>query len=60
MINKEKLRKFLMECNVEENENVVADDSYPSHRAYHLGQAHITAVIITKLDAGEFDEEVNE
>jgi len=56
MIDKEKLREFLMSRNQEAN-NEVAKDSAVHLYYYNLGQSHATDEIITKLDSGEFDTE---
>lgn len=57
MISKEGLRKFLMERNVEANDEIVKGDAIHIYY-YNFGHACATAEIIKKLDAGEFDEEV--
>jgi hypothetical protein len=58
MIDKEKLRALLMRKHMRANTNI--EDKGKDNNLYHyyLGQASATAKIITKLDAGEFDEEV--
>ena len=55
MINKEKLREFLIERHTEAHalSNCAGGAGY----FYQLGQAHVLAAIITKLDSGKFDIE---
>ena len=54
MISKEKLRKFLFARNQEANKEIL----FSNYGDYYKGQAQATFEIIIKLDAGEFDEEV--
>ena len=56
MISKEKLRKFLISRHKEANSEIAKDNAIHVYY-YNLGHAHATAEIITKLDAGEFEEE---
>ena len=53
MIDKIKLCEFLKNRHAEAN--AVSGRSGGGEYVYQLGQAHITAEIITKLDSGEFD-----
>lgn len=55
MIDKNKLRKFLVSRNAEANTRFTGAGG--GECFYQLGQAHATAEIITKLDSGEFDTE---
>ena len=56
MISKEKLRKFLDKENKKFCEIMIKTGSCGQF-CYEQGYADATAEIITKLDAGEFDED---
>ena len=54
MIDKKKLREYLVKENVKANDAI--DQSSAIHISYYnLGHANATAEIITKLDSGQFD-----
>jgi len=54
MIDKNKLREFLVKENVKANDEIAKGGAIHIYY-YNLGHAHATAETITKLDAGEFD-----
>ena len=53
MIDKEKLREFLIERHTEAH--ALSNRSGGADYFYQLGQAHVLAAIITKLYSGKFE-----